>query len=83
MAMRNVAVFVGSLRKESINRKVANSLIELAPPQLELAIIEIGQLPLYNQDRDEEPPSEWRDFRGRVKAATPQAPSRSGSRKPA
>lgn len=52
-AVRDVAVFVGSLRKDSINRKVANALVEIAPPLLELTIIEIGQLPLYNQDADE------------------------------
>lgn len=41
-AVRKVAVFVGSLRKESLNRRVANTLIELAPSALKLAIIEIG-----------------------------------------
>ena len=47
---RNVAVLVGSLRKDSLNRKVANALAELAPPSLKLEIVEIGNLPLYNQD---------------------------------
>ncbi len=45
-AVRDVAVFVGSLRKESINRKLANALAELAPSSLKLEIVEIGQLPL-------------------------------------
>jgi NAD(P)H-dependent FMN reductase len=40
--IRDVAVIVGSLRKESINRKVANALVELVPPSLKLSIIEIG-----------------------------------------
>ncbi len=47
---RNVAVIVGSLRKESFNRKIANALIAMAPPPLKLEIVEIGELPLYNQD---------------------------------
>lgn len=47
---RDVAVLIGSLRKDSINRKVANALVELAPPSLKLEIVEIGQLPLYNQE---------------------------------
>ena len=47
---RKIAVFVGSLRKESFNRKMANVLITLAPESLLLEIIEIGGLPLYNQD---------------------------------
>ncbi len=66
---RDVAVIVGSLRKESINRKLANALAELAPAPLKLSIVEIGQLPLYNQDSDEHPPAEWTQFRERIRAA--------------
>jgi chromate reductase len=66
---RQVAVIVGSLRKDSINRKVANALTELAPESLKLSIVEIGQLPLYTQDGDDDPPPEWTAFRERVKAA--------------
>jgi chromate reductase len=65
----NVAVLVGSLRKDSINRKVANALIELAPPSLKLGVVEIGALPLYNQDEEESPPAAWTQFRDRIKAA--------------
>jgi chromate reductase len=66
---RTVAVLVGSLRKESFNRKTAEALARLAPETLKLEILEIGHLPLYNQDLDEDPPSEWEDFRQRAKAA--------------
>jgi len=66
---RDVAVIVGSLRKDSINRKVANALAEIAPATLKLSIIEIGQLPIYNQDVDENPPGAWTEFRDRIKAA--------------
>ncbi len=65
----DVAVIVGSLRKGSINRQVAIALSELAPASLALNIIEIGQLPLYNQDEDENPPASWTAFRARIKAA--------------
>jgi chromate reductase, NAD(P)H dehydrogenase (quinone) len=68
-AVRNVAVLVGSLRKDSINRKVAHALAELARPSLRLEIVEIGQLPLYNQDSDQDPPQAYLDFRARIKAA--------------
>ena len=68
-AVRDIAVFVGSLRKESINRKVANALAELAPSSLKLQIVEIGQLPLYNQDLDQNTPQPYLDFRARVRAA--------------
>ncbi|MFO2463621.1 NAD(P)H-dependent oxidoreductase [Pseudomonas sp. 15FMM2] len=47
-----IAVLVGSLRKESINRKVALALAAMAPGNLNLKIIEIGELPLYNEDID-------------------------------
>ena len=67
--IRDVAIFVGSLRRDSINRKVANALIELAPAGLKLNIIEIGQLPIYNQDGDDNPPVEWTAFRERIRAA--------------
>src|SRR5437588_875198 len=50
--MSTVAVFVGSLRKDSFNRKMANALSGLAPEGLRLAIVEIGALPLYSQDDD-------------------------------
>ena len=65
----DVAVIVGSLRKASINRMVANVLIELAPAELKLSIVEIGQLPIYNQDEEENSPPQWIHFRERIKAA--------------
>jgi len=65
----DVAVIVGSLRKDSINRKVANAIAELAPESLKFSIIDIGQLPLYNQDLDENPPAAWKEFRERIRSA--------------
>jgi len=66
---RTVAVFVGSLRKASFNRKIAHVLADLAPPELRLEIVEIVDLPLYNQDLDDEatPPAAWTAFREKVK----------------
>ena len=65
----DVAVLVGSLRRDSINRKLAHVLAEFAPPALSLSIVELGQLPLYNQDEDGTPPAPWSEFRRRVAAA--------------
>lgn len=65
----DVAVIVGSLRKDSINRRVANALAELAPAALKLSMIEIGQLAIYNQDDDTNPPTAWTQFRERIRAA--------------
>jgi len=66
----NVWVLVGSLRKASFNGMLANALISLAPPSMKLDIVEIGQLPLYNEDLETAiPPAQWTAFRQRVKAA--------------
>lgn len=68
-ATRNIAVVVGSLRRESFSRAVAYALAKLAPGHLKLDIVEIGQLSLYNQDLDADPPAEWVDFRDRIRSA--------------
>jgi len=66
----NACVLVGSLRKASFNGMLANALISLAPSSMKLDIVEIGQLPFYNQDLDiNPPPAAWTAFRQRVKAA--------------
>jgi chromate reductase len=66
---RKIAVIVGSLRKGSYNRLTAHALAELAPEGLELEIVEIGDLPLYDQDLDEgEPPAAWTRFREGIQA---------------
>lgn len=65
----DIAVIVGSLRKASFNRQAANALIALAPAGLNMAIVEIGDLPLYNQDFDEDSPAAYRRFRERLRAA--------------
>jgi chromate reductase, NAD(P)H dehydrogenase (quinone) len=69
MTSRDVAVFVGSLRKDSLNRKMAHALAGLASPALTLGIVEIGELPMYSQDLDDKPPAAWLALRQRVKAA--------------
>ena len=68
---KNVAVIVGSLRKDSFNRKLANALPALSPAALKLAIVEIGDLPLYNQDGDApgKLPPAWQAFRQQIRAA--------------
>ncbi|MGE3974549.1 MAG: NADPH-dependent FMN reductase [Bdellovibrionales bacterium] len=63
-----IAVLVGSLRKESFNRKMAMNLIKLVPQSLKLEIVEIGSLSMYNQDFDNDPPREWQEFREKIKS---------------
>jgi len=67
MAQKKIAVFVGSLRKESFNRKMAKALIKVSPGSLKLEILEIGELPIYNQDFDDDPPAVYTQFREALK----------------
>jgi len=66
--IRNVGVIVGSLRKESFTRKIANAIAKLAPASLNLEIIEIGQLSSYDPDLENTPPADWVAFRQKVTA---------------
>jgi chromate reductase, NAD(P)H dehydrogenase (quinone) len=66
---RDVAVLVGSLRKESMNRKMAMAIAELAPASLKLEIVEIRDLPHFNQDDEASPPPASIDFKARIKRA--------------
>jgi chromate reductase len=68
MNPKKIAVLIGSLRKDSWNRKVAKAVMALAPSSLAMEIVEIDQLPLYNQDLDNNPPSTWVAFRERIKS---------------
>lgn len=63
-----VAVVVGSLRKDSFNRKLASALMELAPDSLDCDFVEIGGLSFFNQDLEKNPPADWTDFRAKIKA---------------
>lgn len=66
----DVAVLVGSLRKGSFSRAVADNLTVLAGDELKLRTVEIGELPLYNPDLDEQtPPAAWVKFRTAVVGA--------------
>ena len=69
-SLRDIAVLVGSLRKDSFNRRIAHILADLAPDRLKLEIVEIGDLPHYNQDLDpDDAPAAWRSFRDRMRGA--------------
>lgn len=52
MSQRQIAVIVGSLRKDSYNRKLADAIVKLAPADFAFKQLRIGDLPLYDQDDD-------------------------------
>ncbi len=67
---KQIAIIVGSLRKESWNRKIAKELMRLAPAELKMYFVEIGDLPHYNEDLETEtPPQAWSDFRSAMKTS--------------
>lgn len=69
MKKHKIAVIVGSLRKESFNLKTAKALMGLAPESLSLEIINIANLPMFNEDLEATPPTEWVAFRKQIIAA--------------
>ena len=64
-----IAIIVGSLRAGSLNRKMARAICAIRDDNLDCSMIEIGDLPLYNQDLDGDPPAQWRRFREQVGSA--------------
>jgi chromate reductase len=68
MTAKKIGIIVGSLRKGSFNRKIAKLLISIAPSSLAMDIIEINELPHYNQDDDENPSKAATEFKATIKA---------------
>lgn len=66
--MTTVAVLIGSLRKESFSRKVANALAALTPG-LTFDFLDIGSVSYFNQDMEASPPADWTALRERIAAA--------------
>jgi NAD(P)H-dependent FMN reductase/ketosteroid isomerase-like protein len=65
----SVAVVVGSLRSQSWSRKLADEIIRRARGKLTCGVLEIGNLALYNEDLDKQPPPSWQRFRDAIDAA--------------
>lgn len=65
---KNVAVLIGSLRKDSFSKAIAKQLMPLFPEDMHLEVIEIGDLPLYNQDYDDfdQVPEAYTTFRNKM-----------------
>lgn len=69
MAEHKIAVLVGSLRRESINLRLAKALERLAHGRARFEYVQIGDLPLYNQDFDGEYPAQGNRLKAQVRAA--------------
>jgi chromate reductase len=64
-----IAVVVGSVRKDSFNRKLASAIAKLAPPEFSFKQLQISDLPLYNQDDDTNPAPSVARLKGEISAA--------------
>lgn len=64
-----IAVVVGSLRRESFNRQLAQALTHMAPPDFKLETVRIDDLPLYNQDEEGNPPEPVRRLKDQIRNA--------------
>ncbi|MDB5798722.1 MAG: NADPH-dependent reductase [Paucimonas sp.] len=69
MSQYQIAVVVGSLRKDSFNRQLANALVKLAPAEFSLKQLQIDDLPLYNQDDDGKPAESVKRLKAEITAA--------------
>lgn len=69
MSQYQIAVVIGSLRKDSFNRKLANAMAKLAPPEFSFKQVEIGDLPLYNQDDDAQQAASVKRLKAEIAAA--------------
>ena len=70
MSKYNIAVIVGSLRQDSINRKLATAIAKLAPPVFSFTQVEIGDLPQYNQDDDADQAATVKRLKKEIAAAS-------------
>lgn len=64
-----VAVLIGSLRRKSYNRMLAHALTKLSSPALSLRIVEIGDLPFYNDELEDRAPASWQTLRQQIAEA--------------
>jgi chromate reductase len=66
MAIHNIVVIVGSLRKDSFTLKIANALARLAPASLKLDVVTLHGISFFNQDLEAAPPADWTAFREKI-----------------
>lgn len=69
MSKYQIAVVVGSLRKDSFNHKLADAVVKLAPAEFSFKRLEISDLPLYNQDDDASPHASVKRLKSEIAAS--------------
>lgn len=69
MSKKTIGVIVGSLRKESFNRSIANYVVSVIPAEYEVKFIDIKDIDMFNQDLEDNPPASWTRLREDVKSS--------------
>lgn len=69
MSQYQIAVIVGSLRQDSFNRRLANAIVNMAPSYFSFKQLQIGDLPLYNQDDDADQAESVKRLKNEIKSA--------------
>ena len=69
MSKKTIGIVVGSLRKESFNKSIANYVASVIPAEYEVKFIDISDVDMFNQDLESNPPVSWTRLREEVKAA--------------
>lgn len=69
MSTLKIALVIGSLRKDSFNKRLADALVRLAPADFSFSKVRIGDLPLYNQDDDDAPAASVKRLRDEIAAS--------------
>jgi chromate reductase len=69
MSQYEIVVVVGSLRRDSFNRKLADAVVKFAPSEFSFNQLQIGDLPLYNQDDDGHPAEPVKRLKNQISAA--------------
>lgn len=70
MSQYDIAVIVGSLRRDSFNRRFGSALTRLGPSDFSFRFVEIGDLPLYNQDDDQNPAAQVKRMKDEIRSAS-------------
>ncbi|WP_455716386.1 NADPH-dependent FMN reductase [Anaerosporobacter sp.] len=69
MSKKTIGIVVGSLRKASYNKSIANYIASLLPGEYEVKFIDISNVDMFNQDLEENPPESWIRLREEVKSS--------------
>jgi len=66
---QNVLSFVGSLRKDSVHKKLVRAAIGLAPEGMQIELFDIADIPLYNMDLESDPPKPVLSLKEKIRQA--------------